>query len=207
MDINRDYILENTSYFKSKYKKKQIVIGNTANKGMNHFDTWNKKINGKYKGTSPYTIDLSGRIYEHFDPTYYSSFVKNDKIDKKVISIVLENEGWVTKDFNKNKYITWDGDIYNRMEPLVERKWRNKLRWAPYSEKQMDSLAFLCDKLTDEFNIPKIVSSDNIRINEIEFKSGIFYRANYSKKFLDVSPAFNFNYLKDKIEKNNGKFK
>lgn len=200
MDINKEYRLKETSYFKNKIRKTQIVIGNTSNKGMNHFDIWNKKINGKYKGTSPYTIGLNGMIYEHYNPIYYSSFVKDTNLDKRIISIVLENEGWLTKDFNKKKYIMWDGDIYNRMDPLVERKWRGKLRWAPYSEKQMESLALLCDKLTDDFKIPKIVASDNIIIDEITSKDGIFYRGNYSKNFLDVSPAFDFNYLKTKIE-------
>tara|TARA_R110000796_G_scaffold252137_1_gene385322 strand:- start:18729 stop:19400 length:672 start_codon:yes stop_codon:yes gene_type:complete len=201
VDINKEYRLKETSYFKSKFKKTQIVIGNSFNKGMNHFDIWNKKISGKFKGTSPYTIDLQGRVFEHYDPTYYSTFLRKKEFDKKVISIVLENEGWLIKDFNKKTHIMWDGDIYNRIDPLVERKWRGKLRWAPYSDKQMESLALLCDKLTDEFKIPKIVSSDNIKLNEIASKSGVFYRGNYSKKFLDVSPAFNFNYLKTKIEK------
>jgi len=200
VDINKEYRLKETSYFKQKFRKTQIVIGNTSNKGMTHFDIWNRKISGKYKGTSPYTIGLNGIVYEHYDPIYYSSFVKDTNLDKKIISIVLENEGWVTKDFNKKKYIMWDGDIYNRMDPLVERKWRGKLRWAPYSEKQLDSLVLLCNKLTDDFKIPKVVSSDNIIINEITSKDGIFYRGNYSKNFLDVSPAFDFNYLKTKIE-------
>lgn len=202
MDINNEYRLNEGSYFKSIFNKTQIVIGNTFNKGMDHFDIWNKKINGKYKGTSPYTIDLQGRVYEHYDPIFYSSFLKNDDFDKQIIPIVLENEGWVTKDFNKNKYIMWDGDIYNRMDPLVERRWRNKLKWAPYSGKQMESLVLLCGKLINDFKIDKFVSPDNIKLNEITSKSGVFYRSNYSKHFLDVSPAFNFTYLKNKIENN-----
>jgi len=201
VDINNEFKLSDTSFFQGKYKKSQIVIGNSLSVGMNHYHNWNKKINGKFKGTSPYTIGLDGTIYEHFNPIFYSAFIKNQEFDKKIISIVLENEGWVNKDFNKKTFITWNGDIYNRKEPLVERKWRGKIRWAPYSDMQMESLALLCDNLTDKFNIPKIVSSDNIKIDDITQKKGVYFRSNHSSNFLDVSPAFNFEYLKNIVEK------
>ena len=38
----------------------------------------------------------------------------------------------------------------------------------------------------------------------IEEKEGIYYRSNYNINYMDVSPAFNFNEFKTKIE-NNGK--
>lgn len=200
MDINKEYKSKETSYFKKKYKKQQIVIGNSLNVGLEHFQIWNRKINGKYKGTSPYTIGLDGVIYEHYDPTYYSSFLKDDVLDKRIISIILENEGWLNKDFNKKTFIMWNGNIYNRNEALFERKWRGKLHWAPYSDKQMESLVLLCNHLTDKFNIPKQVSSDNIKITDYRLKKGVYFRSNYSKNYLDVSPAFNFNYLKENVE-------
>jgi hypothetical protein len=199
MDINKDYTLNDTSYFKRKFKKQQIVIGNSLTVGLNHYDDWNKKMSGKFKRTSPYTIGLDGTIYEHYNPIYYSSFLRDDVFDKKIISIVLENEGWVTKDFNKKTFITWNGDIYNRKEPLVEKKWRGKLRWAPYSDEQMESLSNLCNYLIEEFNLDRTVSSDNIKINDFAHKKGVYYRSNYSRNFLDVSPAFDFDYLIDKI--------
>jgi hypothetical protein len=200
MDINKKNRLKDSSYFKKKYKKQQIVIGNSLNVDLKHFDIWNKTISGKYKGTSPYSIGLDGVIYEHYDPSYYSSFLNDENLDKKIISIILENEGWVTKDFNKKTFIMWNGNIYNRKEPLFERKWRGKLRWAPYSNEQMESLVLLCNHLTDKFNIPKEVSSDNITITDYRLKKGVYYRSNYSKNYLDVSPAFNFNYLKENVE-------
>lgn len=199
MDINYEYKLKDSSYFKKKYKKQQIVIGNSLNIGLRHFDNWNKKISGKYKGTSPYTIGLDGVIYEHYDPSYYSTFLKDDVLDKRIIPIVLENEGWLTKDLNKKRFIMWNGSIYNRNEALFERKWRGKLHWAPYTDEQMESLALLCNYLINKFNISKKVSSDNIKIKDYRLKKGVYFRSNYSKNYLDVSPAFNFNYLKGKL--------
>jgi hypothetical protein len=200
VDINKTLKLKESSYFQKKYKKQQIVIGNSLNVGLTHFENWNKNISGKFKGTSPYSIGLDGVIYEHYDPVYYSSFLNDVNMDKKIISIILENEGWVSKDFNKKTFITWNGDIYNRNVPLVERKWRGKLRWAPYSDEQMVSLALLCNNLIERFDLSKVVSSDNIKINDYTRKKGVYFRSNYSKSFLDVSPAFNFEYLKENVE-------
>ena len=104
------------------------------------------------------------------------------------------------RDFNENEFIMWNGNIYNRNDSLYEKKWRGKSDWAPYSDKQMVSLGLLCDKLINDFNITREVSPDNITIRNYKDKRGVYYRSNYSKNYLDVSPAFDFNYLKEKIE-------
>lgn len=203
MDINKNYRLEGNSYFNKKHIKKQIVIGNTFNKGLLHYDLWRNKINGKYKGTSPYTITLDGTIYEHYDPKYYSSFLSDDKINKKIISIVLENEGWVGRDFNKNQFIMWNGDIYNRDDELIEYKWRGKNRWAPHSNEQMDSLINLCNFLISDFKISNKVAINNLLIDDVENMEGIFFKSNYSKNYLDISPSFDIKFLKEKLKNEN----
>lgn len=205
MDINKDYRLKDTSYFKKEFNKQQIVIGHTNRLGMDYYDAWTNKISGTYKKTSPYSIGLDGTIYEHFDPKYYSTFLRDRDFDKKIISIVLENEGWLIKDFNKKKMITWDGEPYGRMDPLVEQKWRSKVRWAPYSKKQLDSLIWLVNHLIEKFSIKRFVSPDNVKDKDFKNFLGVTYRSNYSKTFLDVSPAFNFIGFKKAIETNNNK--
>jgi len=201
VDINKiDYKLPNTSFHKIKSEKDKIVIGNTYDVGMNHYDVWLKKINSKYKKTANYTIKLDGTIYEHFDPEYYSEFLDDKNINPTIISIILENEGWLTKDFTRNKYVNWCGEIYNRFDEVFYRKWRNKLYWAPYSINQINSLINLTNYLITKFDIIKYVSPDNIKLDDFDKKKGIYYRSNYSKNMLDVSPAFNFDYLKEQIE-------
>lgn len=201
MDINKDYILGENSFFDKKFKKKQIIIGNTFNTNMDHFDVWKQKISGKYKKTATYTVTLDGKICEHFDPAYYSNFLNCGEFDKKIISIVLENEGWLIKDFELDNFVNWSGDVYNRSDALHKQSWRGKNNWAPYSDKQINSLVSLCNYLIDNFDIERYVSPDNIKIKYFTKKNGIYYRSNYSKNMLDVSPAFNIDYFKSKIEK------
>ena len=201
MVINKEkFKLGENSYIKEIHPKKLLVIGNTMSSGMKHFDSWVNKINGKYKKTAAYTITLDGKIYEHYDPKYYSRYVGAGLFDKNIIPIALENEGWVTKDFQNDIYVNWAGVKYDRPDELLEKSWRGRLRWAPYAQKQMDSLVYLCDTLIESFDIPRFVNSNNVKVNDFTKKKGIYYRSNYSKTSLDVSPAFDIKYLKDKIE-------
>ena len=207
VEIINSLKLDSGNYHSDVFDKKQIVICNSLSDNMSHIDLWRNKINGEFKGTAPYTISMDGKIYEHYDPKFYSEFIGIDDFDKQVIPIVLENEGWLIKDYNKNELLTWCGDIYNREGGnFVKIKWRGKLRWAPYTKPQFDSLVELTDYLIDKFNINRFVSEHNTKIVDIHEKEGIYYRSNYNINYLDVSPAFNCKELKIKIE-NNGKLK
>lgn len=201
MVINKEkFKLGDDSYVKETHSKQLIVIGNTKSKGMGHFNAWSNKVNGKYKKTAAYTITLEGKVYQHYDPKYYSNYTGAGQFDKKIIPITLQNEGWVTKDFENDIYINWAGEKYDRPEKLIEKSWRGRLRWAPYSKKQMKSLVSLCDKLVDDFEIDRFVSPNNVKVNEFTKKRGIYYRSNYLKTSLDVTPAFDIKYLKENIE-------
>lgn len=201
MDINTEkFKLGDDSYNHEEHPKQLIVIGNTMSSGMRHYDAWANKINGKYKKTAAFTVTLDGRIYQHYDPKFYSNYVGAGVFDRHTIPIALENEGWVTKDFQNEMYVNWAGEKYNRDDELFEKSWRGRLRWAPYSQKQMDALVFLCEDLIKKFEIPRFVCSNNVKVNEFTKKKGIYYRSNYLKTSLDVSPAFDIKYLKEKIE-------
>lgn len=201
MVINKTLQLSDKQYYTEVNKKTQIVIGNTLSSDMSHFDLWTKKINGKFKGTAPYTIGKDGTIYEHYDPKYYSDFLNISDSDKSIIPIVIENLGWLDKDYTTDKLNTWCGDEYDPNNGLINTKWRGKLRWEPYNIKQLNGLVKLCDSLIDKFNIERFVSDHNTKIPNITEKTGIYYKSNYSINYLDVSPAFRFNNFKTKIEK------
>lgn len=201
MVINKkDFKLGDKSFIKEVHPKKIIVIGNTMSNGMNHFKHWLSKINGKYQKTAAFTVTLDGKIYQHYDPKYYSRFSGAGLFDRNSIPIALENEGWVTKDFQEQMYVNWAGEKYDRPDELIEKSWRGRLRWAPYSQKQMDSLVYLCENMIKTFDIPRFVCPNNVKVNDFTKKKGIYYRSNYLKTSLDVSPAFDIKYLKDKIE-------
>ncbi len=197
------YRLESTNYINEETVKNKIVIGNSFSTNMNHYVGWVTRYNGKYKKTANYTVTLDGKIYEHFNPTYYSNFTNNISFDKTIISVVLENEGWLIKDLNnENTYITNIGNIYNRTDDVVIRKWRSNKYWAPYSEKQLESTVKLINKLCDEFDIPMEVIAHNTKITKINDYKGVLYKSNLNNYFTDVNPSWDFINFKDKVELN-----
>lgn len=204
MIINKDtYKLGLTNYIHEETIKNKILIGNTFTTNMNHYVGWVTRYNGKYKKTANYTIKLDGTIYEHFNPKYYSNFTDDISFDKTIISIVLENEGWLIKDLNdENKYINNVGNIYNRVDDVIIRKWRSNKYWAPYSEKQLESTIKLINKLCIEFDIPLEVISHNTKINKVNNYKGVLYRSNLNNYFTDVNPSWDFTNFKDKLEIN-----
>jgi len=204
VEINKNYFSED-NYHSEVYKKNKIIIGNTLTNKMSHIGLWKNKLNGTFKGIAPYVISMDGKIHQYYDPKYYSEILKMGDNDKEIISILLENVGWLTKDYQKNELLTWCGNIYKKEDgPIANIKWRGKMRWAPYTQDQLDSLVQLTEYLISEFGINRYVSEHNTKILDIEEKEGIYYRSNYNINYMDVSPAFNFKEYKTKIE-NNGK--
>jgi len=196
------YTLSENNYIGAQTIKKQIVIGHTSTDRMKHFTKWTNRMNGKYKKTAPYTIDSKGNIFNHFDPIYFSEILGNLELDKKSIVILLENDGWLAKDEEKNRFINWIGHIYNKPDKVIEKRWRGYTYWAPYSEKQLTSTINLVNKLCDEFYIPKFATPHNTKIEDLDNFNGVLYKSNIEKHYTDLSPAWNCEEFKHKLEKN-----
>jgi len=195
MNINdKDYILNDDNYYKEVYQKTQIVVGHSGRKNMRHFDSWLNRRNGKYKKTAPFTIDVDGTVYKHFDPKYYSDFLGCDQ-DKCNIPIVLVNQGWL-KLSEMNVYVDWLGHIYSKDVKPVERNWRDHRYWAKYTDEQFNSLKELISSLCEEFKIEKEVISNNVYNEDIDLFKGITFRSNYFRDLTDVSPAFEIEKIK-----------
>lgn len=202
MVIDRDtYKLEETNYYHSEFKKNQIIIGNSFSENNNHIKGWLSREGGNYKKTASFSINKEGKIYEHFNPQYYSDFTNNKLIDKKSISIIIENLGWLQKDLINDKYIDWVGNIYNRSNDIIEKRWRGFTYWDSYSDEQMNSCVELVNYLCDKFNIEKNCVTHNTYIEGIEYFDGIVYKSNYHKESTDLSPAWDFKKFKEKTEK------
>jgi len=196
------YQLPLDNYVQVESLKKQIVIGHTFNHDMRHFTGWLHRYNGKFKRTAAFTIDAAGSIYKHFDPKYQSRYFNNKELDKKSIVILLENDGWLTKDVEKNEFITWIGDIYKQPNEVVEKKWRGYEYWSPYSKEQMESANNLVKVLCEEFFISTNCVSHNTKIDGMKDYEGILYKSNLDKNFTDLSPAFDYESFKNKLELN-----
>lgn len=199
IDVNT-YQLSESNFFNEQTIKKQIIITHSSSNGMQHTIKWGNRMNGRYKKTAPFTITQEGLIYQHFDPIYFSEVFGNLEQDKKNIVILLENEGWLIKDEKKNQFINWSGHIYNRPESVYEKKWRGYSYWAPYTDAQFESTIFLVNKLCEDFYIKKNVTPHNIKIDNIDGFEGILYRSNFEKHYTDLSPAWEYEKFKHKLE-------
>lgn len=191
------YQLTENNYNSEVFDKTQIIIGHTYRTGMLHYGGWIHRLNGKNKKTSTFTINKEGKIYQHYDPKYYSTFVNNQQ-DKASISIVLENCGWYRKDSMINKYIDWLGNIYNKQpNEVIVKRWRNHTYWDSYNNEQTESLKKLVVQLCDEYKIPKNFIGHNVYNEDIDLYKGITFRSNYSQESTDISPAFDMEILKN----------
>jgi len=198
MIINRiTYPLMSKNFVKRVTDKSRIMLVNTFNTGMNHYVGWNTRLGGKYKSTTAYTVDKDGSVYEHFDPAYYGEIL-NRKIDDTLIVISVVNLGFLTLDKETNEYVTWLGDIYNG--EVVERRWRGHRFWEPYTEEQMESVVELLEYLCEEHTIGNNVVSHNTTIDAPNTFSGIMCRSNFDKHYSDLSPAWDFELLKERMK-------
>ena len=194
------YSLTEKNYRKNETEKTQIVIGHTLNSDMKHVIGWKKRYNGKYKKTAAFTIDAAGFVYKHFEPKYSSEFFEEEELNNNSIVILLENHGWLLKDIEKNEYITWVGNIYNKPIDISERRWRNYKYWDRYTDKQFESTLELINTLCEEFNIPKTVLGHNTKVDNLFNYKGVIYKSNLEKYYTDLSPSWDYENFKNKLE-------
>ncbi len=198
-EIKNTFLLNN-NFYSHEYEKKQIVIGNTFNSGMNHVNGWKNRLNGHYKKISTFTIDENGKIYQHFDPKYFSEFLPQLPFNKHIISISVSNRGWFNYDVSEKKYIDWCGNIYNG-EDVVEKRWRNHSFWEKYDNKQLFATIKLVRYLIEKYNIKGNVMGHNTLVKNIELFEGVSYRSNWIKDGTDLNPTWEFDIFKEEIEK------
>lgn len=191
------YKLKESNYYTESYKKTQIIIGHTNQNGMLHYASWIYRLNGKNKKTATFTITKEGDIYQHYDPKYYSDFIKKEQ-DKASISIILENSGWFRKDNVTDKYVDWLGRYHKKnSENIYMKRWRNHQYWDSYTDKQIQSLKELITNLCDTYSIPKEFIGHNVYDENVDLFKGITFRSNYYQELTDVSPAFNIEELRN----------
>ena len=198
MKLNLSKRVDHKKYYDNISDKRQVVICNSYSSDIDYMNKWNTRCGGSYKNTVPYSIDLDGTVYEHFNPKY-SSVVTGLDADANLIGINLINEGWLVLG-EDNEYFNTFKTIYKREPTPLNIEWRGKEYWTPYTKEQMESLVELCKFLCDKFNIETTTMTHNTKVNGVSDLKGILYRSNYSDQYRDVSPAFDFNYLIKKLK-------
>lgn len=197
LSINKEkYSLNENNYYGLVYEKTQIVIGHTGRKDMRHYNGWLKRNFGNYKKTAAFTIDRDGKVYQHYDPIYFSDFIEHDQ-DRCSIPITLVNVGWLKFNELNNTYKDWLGHSYSPKNNFIKRNWRNREFWFPYTKEQEESLFLLVNKLCDDFDIKKECIGNNIYDENADIYKGITFRSNYYSELTDVSPAFKMDLFKE----------
>ena len=195
---DKTYQLEEKNYIPIECIKKQIVIGHTNNRDMKHVVGWKKRNNGYYNKTAAFTIDAAGVVYKHFDPKYQSKYFGKLEQDTKSIIILLENDGWLKRKNADSEFYNWKGDIYNGR--VVGKMWRGNNMWSHYTDKQFESCVDLVKMICDEFFIPNVAMSHNTKIDDLSEYQGVVYKSNIEKYYNDLSPAWDCEEFKNKIE-------
>ena len=105
--------------------------------------------------------------------------------------------GWLKRNAKNNRYTNWIGDIYRG--EVLQKKWRDHFFWATYTDEQLDTCAQVINELKEDMGLELEMVGHNVRVEGINKFKGLVSRSNYNNFWTDVSPAFNFEELKNRI--------
>jgi N-acetyl-anhydromuramyl-L-alanine amidase AmpD len=179
-------------------KKKQIVLCHTSREVGEYLTSLRLRHNGNFTRIPHFVIDREGKILQLLPLNATTDFFTNDALNNETIVICLENLGWLVKKPLSTVYLNWIGNIYK--QEVYEKRWREYGLWQPYTDEQVDKTSKLCQWLCDELSIPRVFVGHNTKIDGIEMFSGVCSRSNFSQRYTDLSPAFDFNNFKKIFE-------
>jgi N-acetyl-anhydromuramyl-L-alanine amidase AmpD len=184
--------------FEKNKKKKQIILCNSFRPYEEYLSSLKYRNNGKYDKIPNYFITRNGDILSLIPDDSYSNFFYDNDINKNSIIICLENLGWLDKKPLDIHHTNWIGDIYNT--EVYTKKWRDKLYWAKYTEKQIESLVEISKKLLVKFSIDNKFIGHNTKVEGVKLYNGIVCRSNFNERYTDLNPSFEFEKFKQYIE-------
>jgi len=188
----KTYAIDPKCYMGTKTNKTQIILGGSLRKDSNYIKHLKIKDNGFTKRWCTYTVSRDGKIYEHYDPqNLYTDYMNVKEIDKKSISIVLENMGMLYFDNTREAFVNWIDEICDE-KMVYERQWKNYRYWEKYTDQQYDALANLCTNLCKEHKIRLDCVGHNVfDPDAIDFE-GIVTRSNIDSDYTDLNPSFDY---------------
>jgi len=192
--FNKTYFIDENLVHQTGQKKKQIVLLNTNCPVDDFLIRISLRYNRKYTKIPTFTIDLTGEIYQHMSPQDSSQIFEQPTQNKVAISIALENIGWLDFHEKTNTYTDWRGNPY--YGDIIQKNWRGKKYWTPYSDDQIAALLDLLDYLCVEYSIDPMFIGHNVLVDDSIKFNGIINRSNFSKNHYDLTPAFDFEKLK-----------
>jgi hypothetical protein len=182
------YAIPEVNRYKTEIAKTQIILATSLRKDSNHIIRLQNKEYHKTKTWNTYTISRLGQIYQHYDPVYHTDFIGNKEVDKKSISIVLENMGALFVTPN-DKYINWINEICST-DRVEEKIWQGYKFWEKFPDEQIEAAVLLCSRLCYDFVIPRVTMEFHHFHRETFKFRGIVFRSNYIEDSSDINPLF-----------------
>ena len=173
---------------------KQILLCNTNRITKDFLKSIEVRKDGNYNKIPNYLIEKNGKVHHLTeDDATHHYLTGYHKDGERVIVICLENVGWLRRRHMDGRYVTWLGDIYNNK--VYEKKWRGRLFWDSYTEKQIKKVIELTKNLCKKHKIPFEFMGHNVIVDGVENFNGVVCRSNYNEYWRDVNPSFNFELL------------
>jgi N-acetyl-anhydromuramyl-L-alanine amidase AmpD len=195
------YAIPEANRYKTQIAKTQIILATSLRKEHNHIIRLQHKEYKKTKTWNTYTISRDGQIYQHYDPIYHSDFIGIKEVDKKTISIVLENMGCLFV-APTDKYINWINEVCDT-DRVEEKEWQGYKFWEKFTPEQIESTVVLCRRLCDDFIIPKMTIDFHYYHKETQKYRGIVFRSNYIEDCSDINPLFDIPKFNEMLRNEN----
>lgn len=184
--------------FELNENKTQIILTHSSRSIIPFINSLKHRINGKNQKIPHFLIDREGKIIQLLDELEVPKLFKDDNYNRNGIVICYENLGWLEKEVLKSYHINWIGNIYTNK--VTNRKWRDYYLWQPYTEEQINSSVKLCKMISEKHGIKLKMVGHNTKVKGVESFEGIITRSNFDEHSTSVSPAFDFEYFKKKLE-------
>jgi len=181
------YLTTDNNYYSQNQKKKQIIIDISLRKDNYHLIRLQHSKLGKTKNWPCYSINRKGNIFQHFNNNFYSDYIGDKQIDKKIIPIVLENMGFL---YNvENNYFNSINETCNEKN-VINIDWLDINFWEKFSGVQLKNTGLLCKKICEEHNISKnCVTFFHYHENINNFE-GIVFKSNFFENSMNFNPSF-----------------
>jgi N-acetyl-anhydromuramyl-L-alanine amidase AmpD len=179
-------------------KKRQIILCHTSREAKEYLSSLKFRYNSKYDKIPNYLINRDGKVLCLLENIEHSNYFTEPKLNRNSVIVCLENLGWLEKKPLTNDYINWKGSIYK--QEVYEKKWRDFFFWEPYTNRQMESIAALCNQICEDLHIEKRCIGHNTKVEGAYNYDGIISKSNISTRFTDLSPSFNFDTFTKLLE-------
>jgi len=214
LEVDVNHHMGSEQYIKQTFEKDKIFIhytvsGPDAKSVIKYWDGNSPRIATAFVVSGKGSED--GKIYEAFDPDYWSYHLgvkgTKGKIDKHSIGIELCAWGRLEKRGDKY-YNTYGTEVSSDEVYKLEDKWRGELYYHSYTDKQMESLENLLLWIIKTYKIP--VQNIEFDKNWMEYNTdvvksktpGIWTHTNVRKDKQDSYPDHRLFEILNKIKEN-----